>query len=158
MGRMVPSMAGPPLDANKQLVVRFYDQLWNRGNLGAADELVADDYVRHDLRRGDAPPGPAGQKAVAQRFRAAFPDLRLEVEALVAEGDLVVARWAISGTHSGAWGDVAPTGRNVRFTGVNFFRVADGKIAEIWNVRDDLGLREQLGEPVYAGHPDDAGS
>jgi steroid delta-isomerase-like uncharacterized protein len=147
-------MAGPPLDANKQLVLRFYDELWNRGNFDAADELVADDYVRHDLRPGDAPPGPAGQKAVAQRFRAAFPDAHLDVEALVAEGDLVAARWRISGTHEGAWGDVAPTGRNVRFTGVNFFRLAAGKIAEIWNVRDDLGLREQVGASVYAGYPD----
>lgn len=149
-------MADPPLDANKQLVLRFYEELWNRGNFDAADELVADDYARHDLRPGDAPPGPAGQKAVAQRFRAAFPDIRLEVEALVAEEDLVVARWTISGTHSGAWGDVAPTGRNVRFTGVNFFRLADGKIVELWNVRDDLGLREQVGGPVYAGYPDDS--
>ena len=78
-------------DENKQVVRRFYEELWNRGNLDAADELVAPDYVRHDLRPGDAPPGPAGQKAVAEKFRAAFPDVILEVEALVAEGDLVVA-------------------------------------------------------------------
>jgi steroid delta-isomerase-like uncharacterized protein len=126
----------------------------DRGNLDAADELVARDYVRHDLRPGDAPAGPAGQKAVAEKFRAAFPDLRLELEALVAEGDLVVARWTISGTHRGAWGDVAPTGRSVRFSGVNFFRIADNRIAEIWNIRDDLGLREQVGAAVYAGYPE----
>lgn len=148
-------MTSPLLDANKQLILRFYDELWNEGNLDVADELVAADYVRHDLRPGEAPSGPEGQKDVARRFRAAFPDIRLEVEAIVAEGDLVVARWTISGTHSGRWGDVAPTGRNVQFTGVNFFRIADGKIAEIWNVRDDLGLREQLGAPVYAGFPGD---
>jgi predicted ester cyclase len=94
-------------------------------------------------------------KAVAEKFRAAFPDVRLEVEALVAEGDLVVARWTIIGTHTGAWGDVAPTGRSVSFAGVNFFRIADQQIAEIWNVRDDLGLREQLGAPIYAGFPED---
>jgi steroid delta-isomerase-like uncharacterized protein len=142
-------------DSSKQVVRRFYEELWNRGNMDAADELVAPDYVRHDLRPGDAPPGPAGQKAVAQKFRAAFPDVRLEVEALVAEGDLVAARWTMFGTHTGVWGDVAPTGRSVRFSGVNFFRIADEKIAEIWNVRDDLGLREQLGAPVYAGFPED---
>lgn len=141
-------------DANKQLVRRFYEELWNRGNLDAADELVAADYVRHDLRPGDAPPGPAGQKAVAEKFRTAFPDVSLKVEALIAEGDLVAARWTMSGTHTGAWGDSAPTGRSVRFSGVNFFRIADQKIAEIWNVRDDLGLREQLGAAVYAGFPE----
>lgn len=141
-------------DANKQVVRRFYEELWNRGNLDAADELVAPDYVRHDLRPGDAPPGAAGQKEVAEKFRSAFPDARLEVEALVAEGDLVAARWTIFGTHTGASGDVLPTGRSVRFSGVNFFRIADQKIAEIWNVRDDLGLQEQLGAAVYAGFPE----
>ena len=90
---------------------------------------------------------------MAAGFRAAFPDVRLEIEALVAEDDVVVARWTMSGTHTGVWGDVAATGRKVRFTGVNFFRIADGKIAEMWNVRDDLGLREQLGAAVYAGFP-----
>lgn len=145
-------------DANKQVVSRFYEELWNRGNLDAADELVSEDYVRHDLRPGDAPPGPAGQKAVAERFRAAFPDVRLVVEALVAEGDQVAARWTMYGTHTGPWGDVAPTGKRVRFSGVNFFRIQDRKIAEIWNVRDDLGLREQLGENVYAGYPQVRGS
>jgi predicted ester cyclase len=95
-------------DVNKQVVSRFYDELWNRGNLDAADELVALDYVRHDLRPGDAPPGPAGQKAVAEKFRAAFPDVRLVVEALVAEDELVAARWTILGTHTGSWGAVGP--------------------------------------------------
>jgi steroid delta-isomerase-like uncharacterized protein len=145
-------MVDTALEANKRLVVRFYEELWNRGNYDVADELVAADYVRHDLRPGDAPPGPAGQKAVAQRFRAAFPDVRLEVEALVAEGNMVVARWTMSGTHSGSWGDVGATGRSVRFSGVNFFRISEGRIAEIWNVRDDLGLREQVGAPIYAGY------
>jgi steroid delta-isomerase-like uncharacterized protein len=143
-------------DANKQVVRRFYEELWNRGNLDAADELVASDYVRHDLRPGDAPPGPAGQKRVAETFRAAFPDVRLEVDELIAERDLVAARWTISGTHTGPWGEVAPTGRSIHFSGVNFFRIADQKIAEIWNVRDDLGLREQLGTGVYAGFPEEA--
>jgi steroid delta-isomerase-like uncharacterized protein len=143
-------------DTNKQVVRRFYEELWNRGNFDAADELISPDYIRHDLRPGEAPPGPAGQKAVAEKFRAGFPDVRLEVEALVAEGNLVAARWSMSGTHTGHWGDVAATGRKVRFTGVNFFRIVDGMIAEIWNVRDDLGLREQLGAAVHAGFPGQA--
>jgi steroid delta-isomerase-like uncharacterized protein len=143
------------VEANKELVRQFYEELWNRGNFAAAEKLVAEDYVRHDLRPGDAPAGPAGQMAIARSFRAAFPDIRLEVEAVVAEGDLVVARWTISGTHSGSWADMPATDRAVRFAGVNFFRFAHGKIAEIWNVRDDLGLREQIGAPLYAGSTED---
>jgi steroid delta-isomerase-like uncharacterized protein len=143
------------VEAHKELVRRFYAELWNRGNHAAAEEIVAQDYVRHDLRPGDAPAGPAGQIAIAERFRAAFPDLRLEVEAVVAESDLVVARWTISGTHTGPWGNVPATHRAIRFAGVNFFRIAHSQIAEIWNVRDDLGLREQIGAPVYAGFSED---
>ena len=142
------------IEKNTTLVRRFYDEVWNRGDLAVVDEVFAADYVRHDLRPGTAPPGPDGQKAVAALFRTAFPDVHLAVEFLVAEGAMVVARWAIEGTHTGPWAGTAPTGRLVRFAGVNIFRLADGKVAEIWNHRDDLGLIEQLGQPIYAGYPD----
>jgi len=63
----------------------------------------------------------------------------------------VAARWTTTGTHTGAWGTVEPTGKRATFSGVNIFRIEDGKITEIWNHRDDLGLMQQLGVPVYAG-------
>jgi steroid delta-isomerase-like uncharacterized protein len=139
---------------NKALVLRFYDELWNKGNGAAAYELVAPDNVRHDLRPGNAPPGPEGQKLIAEIFRTAFPNLHINVDAVVAEGDTVVARWTMRGTHEGAWAGVPPTGKHISFSGVNFFRITGGKITEIWNFRDDLGLREQLGVPIYAGYPE----
>jgi predicted ester cyclase len=86
-------------DDNKALVRRFYNEVWNRGNLDVANEVFAADYVRHDLRPGTAPPGPAGQQAVAGLFRTSFPDVRLTVDLLVAEADMVVARWTIDGTN-----------------------------------------------------------
>jgi predicted ester cyclase len=75
----------------------------------------------------------------------------MTVDLIVAEGDLVAARWTTSGTHTGPWADVAPTGTPVTFSGVNIFRVQEGKVVELWNHRDDLGLMEQLGAPVFAG-------
>ena len=132
---------------------RFYEEVWQKGNLDVADEVFARDYVRHDLRPTSALPGPEGQKHIASAFRAAFPDLRFDVELVIAEGDYVAARWAASGTHTGAWGAVEPTGRSVAFTGVNIFRFEGGRVVEIWNHRDDLGLQEQLGAGVYAGAP-----
>ena len=141
-------------DANKALVSRFYEEVWNKGNLEAADGIFAEDYVRHDLRPGNAPAGPEGQKLVAGMFRAAFPDVHLGVEFMIAEAGMVVARWTIQGTHRGAWGGIPPTGKRVSFTGVNIFRITEGKVVEIWNHRDDLGLMEQLGAPVYAGYPE----
>jgi predicted SnoaL-like aldol condensation-catalyzing enzyme len=81
------------LEENKALVERFYDQVWNAGNVDIAAEVFAEDYVRHDLRPSEALPGPAGQAKIASDFRAAFPDLHMELDLILAEGDLVAARW-----------------------------------------------------------------
>ncbi len=140
------------VEANKALVRRFYDEVWRRGNVSFAEDVFEDDYVRHDLRPTQAAAGGAGQALIAEQFRRAFPDLEWRVDLVPGDGDLVAARWTASGTHTGAWGDVAPTGKNVTFSGVNIFRFGDsGKVVEIWNHRDDHGLREQLGAPVFAG-------
>ena len=136
---------------NKALIRRFYDEVWANGRLDAADDVFAADYIRHDLRASEAAAGPEGQKQIARDFRAAFPDLRFEVDIMLGEDDLVAARWTASGTHTGRWGDEEPTGRSATFSGVNIVRFANGKVVEIWNHRDDLGLREQLGAPIYAG-------
>lgn len=139
------------LEANKALVRRFYDEVWNHGRLDVADEVFAPDYVRHDLRPGQGLPGPAGQKKIAADFRAAFPDVRNTVDLMLAEGDLVAARWTTTGTHTGPWGEIAPTGRAVSFSGVNIFRIQQGRVVELWNHRDDLGLMQQTGAPIHAG-------
>jgi predicted ester cyclase len=141
-------------EANKRLVEKFYDEVWAGGNVEFADQVFADDYVRHDLRPTQARPGPLGQAQIARAFREAFPDLQWRIDLLFAEGDLVAARWTASGTHMGHWAGVAPTRRRAEFSGVNIFRFGHaGKVVEIWNHRDDLGLSQQLGVAVYAGAP-----
>jgi steroid delta-isomerase-like uncharacterized protein len=136
----------------KALVLRFYEEVWNRGNVDVADEVFAEDYVRHDLRPTHAAPGPEGQKRIAADFRQAFPDLRFDVDLILSEDDLVAARWTASGTHLGEWWGGRPaTGKRMSFSGVNIFRFRDGRVVEIWNHRDDLGLMEQLDVPIFAG-------
>jgi steroid delta-isomerase-like uncharacterized protein len=144
------------VEENKALVRRFYEEVWDKGNTEFAYEVFADDYVRHDLRPTQALPGPEGQKRVADDFRAAFPDLRVTVDLVVGEQDYVVGRWTASGTHLGSWGAMEPTGRHATFSAVNIFRFEDGKVAEIWNHRDDFGLTEQIGSSMYAGARPDA--
>lgn len=140
------------VEANKLLIRRFYEEVWARGNVAFAEEVFSSDYIRHDLRSSDPAPGAAGQAGIAAAFRNAFPDLQWRVDLLLGEDDLVAARWTANGTHTGEWGVVRPTGRRAEFAGVNIFRFADdGKVVEIWNHRDDLGLMEQLGAAVYAG-------
>jgi steroid delta-isomerase-like uncharacterized protein len=137
--------------ANKKLIRRFYEEVWGKGNLAVTQEVFAVDYVRHDLRPTTALPGPEGQAKIAQDFRAAFPDLQIRIDLILAEDDLVAARWTMEGTNLGSWGGKEPTGKHVKFSGVNLFRISNGKVVEIWNHRDDLGLMQQVGMPMYAG-------
>ena len=88
---------------------------------------------------------------IAADFRRAFPDVRWRVDLVLGENDLVAARWTATGTHTGPWGSVEPTGKRASFSGVNIFRFADDKVAELWNHRDDLGLMTQVGAPIFAG-------
>jgi len=130
---------------------QFYEEVWNKGNVEFAYRVFAQDYVRHDLRPSQAQPGPAGQAKIAGDFRRAFPDLVFKLDLILADADLVAARWTASGTFTGQWGSVQPTGKPATFSGVNIFRFRDGRVVEIWNHRDDLGLMQQVGVPVYAG-------
>lgn len=139
------------VEDNKELVRRFYEQAWIRGETDVASEVFAEDYVRHDFRGTDALPGPAGQKKIADDFRAAFPDLEFNIDFLIGEGDFVAGRWTATGTHTGPWGGREPTGRRATLSAVNIFRFDDGKVVELWNHRDDLGFAEQLGAQVHGG-------
>jgi steroid delta-isomerase-like uncharacterized protein len=142
------------IEQNKALIRHFYEEVWGKGNLEAADDVFSANYVRHDLRPGNPLPGPEGQKKIAAEFRAAFPDLQMTIDLMVAEGDMVAARWTTEGTNTGPWGGVPPTGKRAKFSGVNIFRIENGKVVEIWNHRDDLGVMQQLGAPIYAGSKD----
>lgn len=131
--------AGEAVEAkNKALVARFYEEVWNKGDYDVADEVFAEDYVRNDPRGGNPPKGPRGQKVIAESFRKGCPDCVMAVARLIAEGDLVVGQWKITGTQQ-------PSGSKIEFVGVNIFRFADGKVVEVWNYRDDLAYSLQRG-------------
>jgi predicted ester cyclase len=95
-------LAAVPPTENKALVRRFYEEAWGEGRLAVIDEVFAENYRRHDLRPTQPAPGPEGMKRITADFRAAFPDLRFEVEIVIAEDEFVAARWTASGTHTGA--------------------------------------------------------
>jgi steroid delta-isomerase-like uncharacterized protein len=132
------------VDANRSLTQRFYEEVWNNGNLDAVDDIMTGDFVDHAAPPG-FPPGPAGAKQVFMMYRGAFPDFRLSLGDLVAEGDKVVARWSTQGTHQGELMGIPPTGKRVEVTGIDIFRFAEGKMAEHWSEFDMLGLLQQLG-------------
>jgi predicted ester cyclase len=108
------------------------------------DEIVADDFVSHNAPPG-LPPGREGVRVWASAFRAAFPDLWSKVEDVIVEGDRVVERFSGGGTHQGELFGIPPTGKQMRTTGINVLRVADGRVVEHWGNSDDLGVMRQLG-------------
>ena len=129
----------------KALVRRQEEELYSGGNLELADEIYAPDYVGHDPSNPEDVRGLEAAKRAAADYRRAFPDLRVTVEDLIAEGDKVAARLRFRGTHLGDLNGIAPTGRRVDFTGIVISRVEGGRIAEDWANFDDLGMMRQLG-------------
>jgi steroid delta-isomerase-like uncharacterized protein len=131
-------------DENKAISRRADEELFNRGNLDVADELFAPDFVYHDPAGGELR-RPESVKGYAAMLRDAFPDLQQTIEEQMAEGDKVAYRWTARGTHEGELMGIAPTGKRVEFTGIAVARLANGKIEEIWENYDALGMMQQLG-------------
>lgn len=132
-------------EENKAVVRRWFEELWNKGNLSVADEIFAPTYAHHDPSTPDFERGPESEKKRATLYRTAFPDLRLTIEDLIAEGETVMARWSCRGTHKGDLSGIAPTGKQFTISGVSIARLAGGKMVEGWVNWDAQGLMQQLG-------------
>jgi predicted ester cyclase len=131
------------LQANHGVVERFV-QTVNAKTYDKLDEFVHPDYVDHDPIPGQGP-GIDGLKASYQIFDSTFPDIQFALEDVVAEDDLVVARGVLSGTNSGPFMGIPPTGRPMRWTATRMFRIRDGKISEGWLNIDMVGMLVQMG-------------
>ena len=129
---------------NKAIVSDFIDALFTRGDLGAADAFLAEDFINHDPPFGGSA-DREGLRAAAAMFRSAFPDWHSDLGLLIGEGDLVVEQFTASGTQRGEIMGVPASGRAVTLSGIQIFRVRDGRITERWGRLDDLGLLTQLG-------------
>jgi steroid delta-isomerase-like uncharacterized protein len=137
-------------DDNKGLVRRFYDDVVNAGRLELIDEFLAPGFVDHDAFPG-VTPDREGVREFFETVRAAFPDLRFEVDDLIAEGDKVAARVTVHGTHRHDFLGIPPTGKEVSTSLVDVIRFQDGFAVERWGVTDTLAMMEQLGgAPVGA--------
>jgi predicted ester cyclase len=127
---------------------RLLEQSFNEGNFELIDQLVASEAVNHDPATPAemrALRGPEVLKRTASMYRAAFPDVRMTVDDVIAAGDKVVLRWHSEGTHRGELAGLAPTGARGSVTGISIDRWKDGKIVEAWAEWDNLGLARQVG-------------
>jgi len=139
---------------NKAIVRRFYEEL-SKGDMAAADALIATSVVDHDENLETAVRGPKSFKQMATSLRSSFPDICFTIEDEVAEGDKVDVRWTMRGTQEGEFMGVPGSGKQVTGAGMHFLRLAGGKIVEIWVNRDELGMMRQLGVVPTMGESGD---
>lgn len=134
-------------EENKALVKRWFEEVWNKKNCDAIDELLSKDGVIHGLADGSGNPvrGLSAFQDFHAQFCGAFPNMEVHVDDVIAEGDKVVARCSVRGQHSGPHLGIAATNAPVEFEGIAIVRVKDGQIAEAWNCFDFLAMNKQLG-------------
>ncbi|HKP38735.1 MAG TPA: ester cyclase [Pyrinomonadaceae bacterium] len=135
------------LEANKQLVQRWFDEVWNKGRADAIAEMLAEDAIVNGLSEDAAQPlrGPAGFVPFHSQFREAFPNIEVVIEDTIAEGDKVAVRFSVRGKHEGDSLGFKSTGSTAEFDGTAIVRVKDGKIVEAWNNVDFMKMYRQLG-------------
>jgi len=132
------------LEQNKDLIRRFFDEMWNPWNFAKADELLAPDITFRGTL-GSELKGRDAFRDYMRKVRAAFPDFHNTIVQMTAEDDRVTARTFYRGTHRGEIFGVAPTGKAISYSGAAFFRIADGQVIEGWVLGDLVGLLRQLG-------------
>ena len=145
--------------SNRELVRQLFEDVFNRQDFAVCDEIVADDYVEHAVApfgrdEPGAVNGPEHMRNVVAWLRDQFPDVQMQVEAIVADDETVVARVMSTGTNLGKLnGIIPPTGKEFAARQSHWYRVADGKLAEHWAIRDDLITMLQLGVLQLPGPP-----
>jgi predicted ester cyclase len=128
----------------KAMARRFNDEVMSQGKLEVIDELVADDFVDHQVPPGMTP-DREGLRSMMAMFRGAFPDLKVETLAVALDRDELWVHSLATGTHQGELMGIPATGKTVSFAMMDRVRVRDGKAVEHWGVSDDLGMMTQLG-------------
>ena len=137
-------MSVPETARVSALLTAQIERVWGRGEVDRVDAMYTEDVVDRMPIPGQ-PTGRAALKDVVRAFRTALPDLRMDLHGVLASGDRGVDFWTLTGTHSGSLFGVAPSGRRVRFSGIDMVRVADGRIAELWHVEEMAQFASQLG-------------
>jgi predicted ester cyclase len=133
--------------AYETFIHRWFEEVWNNRSEKAIDEMFAEEGIANGLSDPDGNPlrGPEGFKTLHRAFLAAYPDLKIEVEDTVSEGDKIAARCKVTATHLGDGLGVSPTNQPVEFTGLTIVKIRDGKIVEAWNEFDFMKMYGQLG-------------
>jgi steroid delta-isomerase-like uncharacterized protein len=142
-------------EQNRALIRRWFEEVWNKGNVEAIDEMFAANGVSHDFvdEKGKPIRGIEDFKEIHKRYSSALSEIDVRVEDAIAEGDKVAVRCSVRARHSGEGLGVAATGKPVEYTGMSIVRIRDGKIVDAWNNWDFMSLFQQVGALVKPGAP-----
>jgi steroid delta-isomerase-like uncharacterized protein len=138
--RLLPDATSPQA-RNKAVAGRVFDEIFNQGKFQVADEIYASDFVNHGLHRNF---DLQADQAAVHAEKKAFPDLKMTVNLMVAEGDLVTVVWTFRGTNTAAGYGLPPTGASIELRGITVWRIVDGKIREEWTSFDELQAARQF--------------
>jgi steroid delta-isomerase-like uncharacterized protein len=142
MAQAPPTPDGSIQARNKAVAMRVFDEIFNQGKFRVADEIYAPDFQNHGLHR--SADLKTDQEAVHAEKKA-FPDLRMSVQEIVAEGDRVAVLWTLQGTHTGSgYAGLPPTGTRVEVRGITIWRIVDGRIVEEWSSFSETGAYIQM--------------
>ena len=133
------------------VIRRWFEEVWNKGRLEAIDEMASPDAVGHGQGQHGLDLGLKEFRVFASDLKGAFPDLKIDFDFVIEQGDKVAARWKATMTHKGNFLGTAPTGKSVTVTGTTTLKIVSGKIVEGWDNWDQLGLLVQIGA-VPAAH------
>lgn len=133
-------------EESRAIVRRFFTELWSKGNLAVADDIVDIDAINDDPVGSGLGMGPEAIKRLVTMYRSAFPDLTLQTEQVIAEKEMVAIHWVSSGTHRADFLGAPPTGRRVQIDGISILQIERGKIAEVFTTWDTLNLIKQFRE------------
>jgi steroid delta-isomerase-like uncharacterized protein len=133
------------IDTHRNVIRRYFEEVWNNGDLDVLDALIAPDYVNHSPSTANPPLGPVGLKPIVAAMRTAFPDLHYTIDDQVYDGERAAIRCTLSGTHTGDFFGTPPTGKSFRVSQFQIERFRNGQIVEHWRQTDELGLMRQLG-------------
>lgn len=132
-----------PLD-NEGVVKRWWEELWNKGNIALADQIVAANYTNHDPASPWVPSGIDGCKTLVTGYRTVFPDIHFAIEQQFAVGGTVVSHWRCTGTHRAEVMGIAATGKAIETEGISILHLENGKISHQTTIWDALGMKQQL--------------
>jgi predicted ester cyclase len=132
---------------NKELVRRFYKEVYGDWNMALVDQVISPRFISHDWPQ-DGPSGPQAFRDYYTAIRSAVSGARYEVDDLIAESDRVVVRWRLLGRHTGDFGSIPPSGRPITLKGIAIYRLESGMLMERWVVSDLHGLLEEIRQPA----------